>query len=142
VRWPLSEHVVTALVATGARVESSDVLSESVSDARCPDCGTPASPLAAACESCGRPFLLAGATATGSEEDPGARCVRCDGAVRPDASYCRHCGYTAREWSLVPVLLMGLGFILTASLVGAVVGIPLQLLALRLFRQDGTITAD
>lgn len=113
-----------------------------MTDARCPDCDAPTRPLAVACGSCGRRLLVAESTRPAHPTDTSARCARCDGAVLPEATYCRHCGYTARQWSLVPILLMGLGFILTASLVGAVVGIPLQLLALRLFRQDGTITAD
>lgn len=110
----------------------------------CPDCDAPTSPLASSCAACGRRLLVSGTTSPRADGPaPGsARCARCDGAVSADATYCRHCGHTARRWSLLPILLMGLGFILTASLVGAVLGIPMQLLALRLFRQDETITAD
>ncbi|MFB6172597.1 MAG: zinc ribbon domain-containing protein [Haloarculaceae archaeon] len=105
----------------------------------CPNCGAPLAPLAAVCEDCGY--------RTGPERDaPPAEtgpCERCGGPVALDATYCRHCGHSVRTWRAVPTLLMIVGFCLTASIVGAIVGVPLQLLALRLFREarEGTVVA-
>lgn len=107
----------------------------------CPDCGESIGPLTSTCEACGR-RLLVGAAGPAPEPDETAPCRNCGQAVATDATYCRHCGYTPRDLGVVAIGLMILGFILTASLIGAVVGIPMQLLALRLFRKDKTVTAD
>jgi RNA polymerase subunit RPABC4/transcription elongation factor Spt4 len=105
----------------------------------CPDCGEPVGPLTAECGSCGS-RLLVGAPDTTPPPEETAPCRECGREVAADATYCRHCGYTPRDWGLVAIGLQILGFLLTASFVGAVVGIPMQLLSLRLFRKDGTVT--
>ena len=116
-------------------------MSESSGQAGCPSCGAAMPPLATACEECSyRTGLTASEQVMVGETGP---CERCREEVLQEATYCRHCGHTVREWRLVPMALMILGFCLTASIVGAVVGIPMQLLALRLFRQArGTVVAD
>lgn len=128
----------------------------------CPVCGEPVSPLAVTCEECGYTLGAVGDPSpvndrpTAPVEDrqaptggDGTReatgpCRRCGGELPAGARFCKHCGHEVREWRLVPVLLMILGFCLTASIIGAVVGVPMQVLALRLFREarDGTVVAD
>lgn len=93
------------------------------------------SPFAASCEACGRRLLLSGGDAAEDDAATGP-CEACGGELPVEATYCRHCGHAVREWRVVPILLMALGFCLTASIVGAVVGIPMQLYALRLFRRS------
>lgn len=124
------------------------------------------SPLAATCEACGYRFgsLERAAPAppdgsttlsssgrapsddaeTGHSEVETGPCRRCGEAVLVEARFCRHCGHTVREWRIVPVLMMIVGFCLTASIIGAVVGIPMQIVALRLFREarEGTVVVD
>lgn len=131
--------------------------------AGCPACGASIPALAAACEACGYTFgslaepadpsfdsagreaVAATATADTVRERPveTGPCASCGGELPVQATYCRHCGEAVREWQVVPVLLMIVGFCLTASIVGAVVGIPMQILALRLFREarEGTVVA-
>jgi len=54
-----------------------------------------------------------------------AACRRCGGAVRPTATRCQHCGYDVRshsKWRWV----WGLpGTVLTVSIVGAPLGLPM-----------------
>lgn len=115
-------------------------MGEQIGRVGCPSCGAPLSPLAAACEEC--------SYRTGPVDEPVAPdetgpCERCGDPVRLEATYCRHCGHRVPEWRLVPMALMIVGFCLTASIIGAVVGIPMQVLALRLFREsrEGTVVA-
>lgn len=117
-------------------------MSETTGRAGCPSCGAPLSPLAASCEECSyRMAPPADELAAPGETGP---CERCGGPVLREATYCRHCGHSVREWRLIPMFLMIIGFCLTASIIGAVVGVPMQLLAIRLFRESrqGTVVAD
>jgi len=109
-----------------------------VSRTQCPDCGASVSALSATCEACGHRLL--GGVEERETPDETAVCRNCGCAVVPDATYCRHCGYVPRDWGPVAIALTVFGFLFTASIIGAVVGIPMQLLALRLFRKDGTVT--
>lgn len=114
-------------------------MSRQTGRAGCPSCGAPLSPLATACEECSYRTALSSEQTTREL----APCERCGDLVTPEATYCRHCGNSVPEWRFVPIALMIVGFCLTASIVGAVVGIPMQLLALRLFRKArGTVVAD
>lgn len=116
-------------------------MSKSTVRVGCPSCGAAMPPLATACEECSyRTGLSASEQVAAAETGP---CERCGEKILRDATYCRHCGHTVRDWRFIPMALMILGFCLTASIVGAVVGIPMQLLALRLFREArGTVVAD
>lgn len=106
----------------------------------CPSCGASLSPLESTCEACGYSLLSESGGAAATETGP---CERCGGELSVEATYCHHCGHTVRRWRLVPALLMIVGFCLTASIVGAVVGVPMQLLALRMVREarEGTVVA-
>lgn len=116
----------------------------------CPSCGASIRPLAATCEACGYGFgAIVDPDATTATDDHASTlesvdtgpCRRCGESVARAATYCPHCGASVREWRLVPIFLMIVGFCLTASIIGAIVGIPMQLLALRLFREarEGTV---
>lgn len=129
----------------------------------CPVCGGEMGVFAGACPTCGyaiRPPSRSVKVTTSSTDPPSRAttgsqtdsprapdegdqtgpCATCGGRLPVDARYCRHCGASVREWRFIPAILMILGFCLTASIIGAVLGIPLQLLALRLFRESREAT--
>lgn len=116
-------------------------MAETTGRADCPNCGASLSPLAITCEACSYRTGLSSSEQTRDVET--GPCEHCDAPVVRGATYCRHCGHHVREWQLVPMFLMIVGFCLTASIIGAVVGVPMQLVALRLFREArGSVVAE
>lgn len=59
-----------------------------------------------------------------------AQCSECMEPVESDATTCSNCGFSpANEGALARRLCSGIGYLLTATIVGAPVGIPMILLS-------------
>ena len=60
-----------------------------------------------------------------------APCERCEEPIDPQSSHCPECGnypFKSAKWS--GVILMGVGLILSVTVVGAIIGVPMFIVGL------------